>query len=136
MEILKEIWNGLSPKEKAFYEDAAYTEAMHRLTEQDALFRATLSQEQVKMLNAMQNEEAALSNANRQNMFLYGFRMANAKAKGKKIGRPHATKDSIPAAFYRHYPAYQKGQLNLSELARVCNLSRTTVYKYLSLLEQ
>lgn len=62
--------------------------------------------------------------------------MANAKAKGKKIGRPHATKDSIPAAFYRHYPAYQKGQLNLSELARVCNLSRTTVYKYLSLLKQ
>ena len=75
MEILKEIWNGLSPKEKAFYEDAAYTEAMHRLTEQDALFRATLSQEQEKMLNAMQKEEAALSNANRQNMFLYGFRM-------------------------------------------------------------
>ena len=75
MDILKEIWNGLSPKEKAFYEDAAYAEAMQRLTEQDALLRATLSQEQEKMLNAMQNEEAALSNANRQNMFLYGFRM-------------------------------------------------------------
>ncbi|MBE6984927.1 MAG: hypothetical protein E7434_04825 [Ruminococcaceae bacterium] len=75
MELLKEIWNGISPKEKAFYEDAAYVEAMHRLTEQDALLRATLSQEQEKMLNAMQNEEAALSNANRQNMFLYGFRM-------------------------------------------------------------
>ena len=75
MEILKEIWNGLSPKEKAFYEDASYTEAIHRLTEQDALFRATLTQEQEKMLNAMQNEEAALSIANRQNMFLYGFHM-------------------------------------------------------------
>ena len=75
METLKEIWNGISPKEKAFYEDAAYAEAMHRLTEQDTLFRATLSQEQEKMLNAMQKEEAALSNANRQNMFLYGFRM-------------------------------------------------------------
>lgn len=75
MEILKEIWNGLSPKEKAFYEDAAYAEAMQRLTEQDALFRATLSQEQEKLLNAIQNEEAALSTANRQNMFLYGFCM-------------------------------------------------------------
>ena len=75
MEILKEIWNGIAPKEKAFYEDAAYAEAMHRLTEQDALFRATLSQEQEEMLNAMQNEEAALSQANRENMFLYGFRM-------------------------------------------------------------
>lgn len=27
------------------------------------------------------------------------------------------------------------GMLNVSELARVCDLSRTTVYKYLSLLE-
>lgn len=27
------------------------------------------------------------------------------------------------------------GCLNASELARVCDLSRTTVYKYLSLLE-
>ena len=61
--------------------------------------------------------------------------MANAKAKGRQIGRPQATKDSIPPVFLRHYPAYKSGQLNLSELARVCDLSRTTVYKYLSLLE-
>lgn len=60
--------------------------------------------------------------------------MANAKAKGAKIGRPKATADNIPTVFYRHYPAYQNGQLNLSEFARVCNLSRTTVYKYISLL--
>ena len=62
--------------------------------------------------------------------------MANAKAKGARIGRPPLTKDDIPQVFYRHYPAYQKVQLNLTELARVCNLSRTTVYKYISLLEQ
>lgn len=61
--------------------------------------------------------------------------MENAKAKGHKVGRPQITKDSIPAVFYRHYPAYQKGSLNVSELARVCDLSRTTVYKYISLLE-
>ena len=61
--------------------------------------------------------------------------MANAKAKGRQIGRPQATKDSVPAVFLRHYPAYKSGQLNLSELARVCDLSRTTVYKYISLLE-
>ena len=62
--------------------------------------------------------------------------MANAKAKGKQIGRPQTTKDSIPAIFLRHYPAYKNGQLNISELARVCDLSRTTVYKYLSLLDE
>jgi len=61
--------------------------------------------------------------------------MANAKAKGVKIGRPQLTADNIPANFYRHYPAYKSGQLNLSEFARVCDLSRTTVYKYISLLE-
>ena len=62
--------------------------------------------------------------------------MANAKAKGKQIGRPQITADDIPAIFLRHYPAYKNGQLNISELARVCDLSRTTVYKYLSLLEK
>ena len=62
--------------------------------------------------------------------------MANAKAKGAKIGRPHLTSDDIPASFLRHYPAYKGRQLNISEFARVCNLSRTTVYKYLDLLEK
>ena len=62
--------------------------------------------------------------------------MANAKAKGKQIGRPPLTREDIPATFLRHYPAFRNKNLNLSELARVCNLSRTTVYKYLSLLEQ
>ena len=61
--------------------------------------------------------------------------MANAAAKGAKIGRPQVTADSLPATFLRHYPAYKKGQLNVSELARVCDLSRTTVYKYIDLLE-
>ena len=61
--------------------------------------------------------------------------MANAAAKGAKIGRPQVTADNIPATFLRHYPAFKKGQLNVSELARVCALSRTTVYKYIELLE-
>ena len=62
--------------------------------------------------------------------------MANAKAKGQKIGRPQTTKEAIPATFLRHYPSYKNGQLNISEFARVCDLSRTTIYKYLSLLDE
>ena len=62
--------------------------------------------------------------------------MENARAKGKQIGRPQVTVENIPATFLRHYPAYKKGQLNVSELARVCDLSRTTVYKYIGLLER
>ena len=61
--------------------------------------------------------------------------MANAKAKGASIGRPQTTADQIPQIFYRHYPSFKSGSLNLSEFARVCGLSRTTVYKYVGLLE-
>ena len=61
--------------------------------------------------------------------------MANAKAKGKQIGRPPLTTQDIPANFLRHYPAYKKGQLNVSELARVCDISRTTAYKYIAMME-
>ena len=60
--------------------------------------------------------------------------MAAARAKGRQIGRKPTTKADIPAAFYRHYPAYASGQLNVSELARVCGLSRPTVYKYLRIM--
>ncbi len=61
--------------------------------------------------------------------------VANAKAKGVRLGRPQMTKDDIPQIFYRHYPAYVNGELNISELARVCELSRNTVYKYIDILK-
>ena len=60
--------------------------------------------------------------------------MQNAKAKGTKIGRKPTTKEDIPAVFYKHYPAYAAKKMNVSELARVCKLSRPTVYKYLKLI--
>ena len=60
--------------------------------------------------------------------------MQNAKAKGKRVGRPQTTKESIPSIFYRHYPAFAAGNMNVSELARICGLSRPTVYKYLKLI--
>ncbi len=56
--------------------------------------------------------------------------MANAKAKGKHIGRKPVTKGDIPAVFLKHYPAYKDGTMNITELARICGLSRPTVYKY------
>jgi len=61
--------------------------------------------------------------------------MRNAKAEGKCIGRPKTTKDSIPPLFYKHYPAFAAGTINISEFARLCALSRPTVYKYLRLLK-
>ena len=61
--------------------------------------------------------------------------MENARSKGSRIGRPQLTANDIPSNFLRHYPAYRSGQLNVSELARVCGVSRTTAYRYLGLLE-
>jgi DNA invertase Pin-like site-specific DNA recombinase len=62
--------------------------------------------------------------------------MQNAKAKGARIGRPQTTSDDIPPVFYRHYPSFKNKSLNLSEFSRVCGMSRTTIYKYISLLER
>ena len=60
--------------------------------------------------------------------------MANAAARGRKIGRPQTTKEDITTMFYKHYPAFVAGTMNLTELARVCGLSRPTVYKYLKMV--
>ena len=60
--------------------------------------------------------------------------MENAKAKGKRVGRRPTTKDDIPAIFHKHYTAFRDGKMNVSELARICGISRPTVYKYLKLI--
>lgn len=60
--------------------------------------------------------------------------LANARAKGKQIGRRPTTKEDIPAVFLKHYPAYQNGNMNVSELARICGLSRPTIYKYIKMV--
>lgn len=61
--------------------------------------------------------------------------MKNAAAKGKIIGRPKTTAENIPAIFYRYYPKYKNGSINLSEFSRLCEMTRATIYKYLKLVE-
>ena len=60
--------------------------------------------------------------------------MENAKAKGKRVGRRPTTQDDSPAIVHKHYAAFLDGKMNVSELARVCGISRPTVYKYLKLI--
>ena len=64
------------------------------------------------------------------------FGVFPAGAKERRIGRPQRKIDDIPAAFLRHYPAHKAGALTVSELARVCEISRTTVYKYIGMLDK
>lgn len=62
--------------------------------------------------------------------------MANAKAKGSVIGRPKTSSDDIPSIFLKHYPSYKNKNINVSEFARLCGMSRTTIYKYIKLVEK
>ena len=58
----------------------------------------------------------------------------NARAKGRRIGRRPTTKEDIPSNFLKHYAIFMEGKMNVSELARVCGLSRPTVYKYMKMM--
>lgn len=61
--------------------------------------------------------------------------LENARAKGKVLGRPTTTKEDIPALFYKHYPMYKNKTINITEFSRLCDMSRTTIYKYLKIIE-
>lgn len=62
--------------------------------------------------------------------------VANAKAKGKRIGRPEFKCEDIPDKFYKYYQYYKEGKINKVELSRITNLSRNTVYKYIREIEK
>lgn len=61
--------------------------------------------------------------------------MENAKSKGKVIGRHKTTINDIPKVFFKHYEKYKKGEINKTDLSRLCEISYPTVYKYLSIVE-
>lgn len=62
--------------------------------------------------------------------------LENAKANGKTLGRVKTTIDTIPPLFKKYYADYKAHKINVTELGRLANIkSRTTVYKYIKLLE-
>lgn len=58
--------------------------------------------------------------------------IANARAKGKRIGRPPVTVETIPDGFWRYFALYQAKKINISELARLTQISRPTAYRYIA----
>ena len=62
--------------------------------------------------------------------------LENARAKGKKIGRPAITKEELPKKFLREYPKYLKGEVSKAGLSRLIQLSRPTVDKYIKIMEE
>lgn len=61
--------------------------------------------------------------------------MANAKAKGKRIGRPRTTIDNISDVFVRNYPRFKAGAFNKSEFSKITGFSRVTIDKYIQIVE-
>ena len=62
--------------------------------------------------------------------------MANAKAKGKLIGRPTTTIEDVSVAVIKAYGLLKSGKINKSECARMCNISRSCLYKYIKIIEE
>ena len=62
--------------------------------------------------------------------------MKNAVAKGKQIGRPKTTVDALPDKFWKYYKMYKDDTITISEVARLMDCSRTTVYKYIEMAEK
>lgn len=61
--------------------------------------------------------------------------VANARVKGKQIGRKVTTAEDIPPIFIKHYPKFKIKDINKSEFARLTALSRPTIDKYIKILE-
>lgn len=61
--------------------------------------------------------------------------MANAVAKGKVVGRPTTTIENLPSTFIKHYPKYRDKQVTQLELARLCDMTRQSISKYIKIYE-
>lgn len=61
--------------------------------------------------------------------------MANAIAKGKIVGRPMTTINDIPQNIIKAYELLKNNKINKSECARMCNISRPTLDKYINILK-
>lgn len=62
--------------------------------------------------------------------------LANAKGKGKLLGRPTTTIEDIPVAVVKAYDLLKNGKINKSECARMCDISRSCLYKYIKIIER
>lgn len=61
--------------------------------------------------------------------------MENAKAKGKRIGRPEIKKENLPDKFFKYYELYKSREMTVTDLAKVVGVSRATIYNYMDILE-
>ena len=62
--------------------------------------------------------------------------MENAKAKGKKIGRAKSSIDNIPKDVIKFYEFYKNNKINKTTYAKMCGVTRQSIYKYIKIIEE
>lgn len=60
--------------------------------------------------------------------------LQNARAKGKKLGRPVLTAEKIPKKVVKLFDKYREGELKKIDYAKLCDISRKTLDKYIAIL--
>lgn len=58
----------------------------------------------------------------------------NAKAKGVRLGRPMLQVSDIPATVLEHFEIYKAGYISKKDYAKICDISRPTLNKYIALM--
>ena len=62
--------------------------------------------------------------------------MRNAKAKGRTIGRPALKYEDIPQKVINNYSLYIDGKISKTDYAKICNISRPTLDKYIKIIKE
>jgi DNA invertase Pin-like site-specific DNA recombinase len=62
--------------------------------------------------------------------------IANARSKGKRVGRPQLKLSDVPAKIIKTYELYQNGSISKIDYARMCGISRPTLDKYLRIMAE
>lgn len=60
--------------------------------------------------------------------------IANARSKGKRVGRPQLKLSDVPSKVIKSYELYQEGSISKVDYARMCGISRPTLDKYLRIM--
>ena len=60
--------------------------------------------------------------------------LAHAKAKGVRLGRPRLSVADVPKHVREKFTLYRGGSITKTDYARMCGVSRPTLYKYIALM--
>jgi len=60
--------------------------------------------------------------------------IASAKAKGIRLGRPAVSAKDLPKIVIDNFPVYQAGYISKKDYAKLCDISRPTLNKYIALM--